>query len=143
MVLSSGGQLGEVFFRFHLRLHIQSPQFNDGRQYLVNGKGVKFIKPLFRGVRDIRICVFGHYIGNVLKHLKGEQIKIGIILIPFSHSLLQGTKVFINISVKLDSVNSRNGCRCLEWHLLSVNLYFSYDTHASASLSVFVVVDVM
>lgn len=33
------------FFRRNIRLHIQSPQFDDLRQHLVNGKGAEFIQP--------------------------------------------------------------------------------------------------
>jgi len=70
MGLSFHAQLDELFFRFNIHFYIQSPQFNELRKYLVNRKGIKLIKPLFRGIRDGWVCVFGHNKSYILKHLK-------------------------------------------------------------------------
>lgn len=121
--------VGRSFFRLHIRLYIQSPQFNKLWQYLVDGKCIEIIKPLFRGVWNRRVCVFGHNKGNVLKHLKREHIKIEGLFLPLTNTLLKHCKVFISIPLKLQTVDSRNGCTRFECNLLSINLYILSDTH--------------
>ena len=87
MVWSSGGQLREVFFRLHIRLDIQSPQLDNLRKHLVDGEGAEFIQPLLRAIRDGRICVLCHNVGDVLEHLKGEHIEVRGILITVSDTI--------------------------------------------------------
>ena len=77
MVWSSGGQLREVFFRLHIRLDIQPPQLDNLRKHLVDGEGAEFIKSLLRAVRDGRIRMFRHDVGDVLEYLKREHIEVG------------------------------------------------------------------
>ena len=47
------GQSDEVFFSLHIRLGIQAPQFNDLRQYLIDGKGIKSVPSHSSGVSGI------------------------------------------------------------------------------------------
>lgn len=63
----------KFFFRLHIRLDIQSPQLDDLRKHLVDGEGAEFIQPLLWAVRNGRICVLGHDVGDILEHLKGEH----------------------------------------------------------------------
>ena len=51
----------EVFSGFHLRLHIQAPQFDQLGQDLVDGEGVELVQELLRAVRHIRrVRMTGH-----------------------------------------------------------------------------------
>ena len=112
MVWSSGGQLREVFFRLHIRLDIQPPQLDNLRKHLVDGEGAEFIQPLLRAIRDGMICVLCHDVGDVLEHLKREHIEVREILITVSDSLSERIEILIDISVELDTVNTRNGRGC-------------------------------
>ena len=66
--------------------------------------------------------MLGYDEGNVLEHLKVEHIEVRGILITVSNCLSQHIKILIDISMELDAINTRNGGRCLERHLFSVNL---------------------
>src|SRR5699024_6135558 len=72
--LSFPGQSGEVFFSLHIRLGVQPPQLNDLGQNLIDGKGVEPIQPFLRRIRDGRVGVLRHHIGNVLKHLDRRSV---------------------------------------------------------------------
>ena len=74
-----------------------------------------------------------HDVGDVLKHLKGEHIEVGGTLIPVSDSFSQHIEILVDISVELDAINTRNGGRCLEGYLLSVNLNLLNHTHNPVS----------
>ena len=68
--------MGEVFFRLHILLCVQTPQFDDLRQHLVDGEGVETVQPLFGSVGDAGVSMTGHDIGDVFKHLQREQIQL-------------------------------------------------------------------
>ncbi|BBH26885.1 hypothetical protein SG0102_18190 [Intestinibaculum porci] len=70
-----------------------------------------------------------HDVGDILKHLKREHIEVGGTLIPVSDSFSKRIEILIDISMELDAINTRNGGKCLEWHLLSVNLNLPNHTH--------------
>nr|DAL75787.1 MAG TPA: hypothetical protein [Bacteriophage sp.] len=129
MVLSFHGLSGEVFFSFHIGLHIQSPEFDQLRKHLINGKGVESIQPLFRCVRNACICMFCHDKCDILKHLQRKHVQIGTFLTVVSNGFLQCFQVLINIPLELHAVNSRNGSRCLKGHLLTVNLNLLNHAH--------------
>ena len=50
--------------------------------------GGGFVFPSLRAVRDGRICVLGHDVGDVLEHLKGEHIEVRGSLISVEHSIV-------------------------------------------------------
>ena len=62
-----------------------------------------------------------HDVDDVLKHLKREHIEVRGTFITVSDSLSKYVEILIDISVELDAINTRNGGRCLEVHLLSDN----------------------
>ena len=84
MALSSGGQFFDVFFRLRLRLHVESPQFNELRQHLVDGERVEGFEPLVGVVRDVfRISVLRHDVCDILEHLKALDVKSRTFLVAF------------------------------------------------------------
>ena len=72
-----------------------------------------------------------HDVGDILKHLKREYIEVRGTFITVSDSLSKRIEILIDISVELDTINTRNGGRCLEGHLLSVNLNLLNHTHTA------------
>ena len=98
--LSSGGQFFDVFFRFRLRLHIESPQFNELRQHLVNGECVECFEPFVRIVRDVlRISVLRHDVCDVLEHLKALDVKGRAFLIALLHRGLERCEVLVDATL--------------------------------------------
>lgn len=70
VVLSFLGQSGEVFFSLCIGLDVQSPQFNDLREYLVDGERVEVVKSVLYGVGNIRISMFSHHGSDILEHFQ-------------------------------------------------------------------------
>ena len=60
--------VGRSFFRRNIGLGIQSPQLDNLRKHLVDGEGAEFIQPLLRAVRDGRVCVLCHDVGDISAH---------------------------------------------------------------------------
>ena len=56
-------------------------------------------------------------------------LRVGQILITVSDCLSERIEILVDIPMELDAVNTRNGGRCLEGHLLSVNLNLLNHTH--------------
>ena len=50
--------------------------------------------------------------------------------------IIERIEILIDISMELNTINTRNGGRCLEWHLLSVNLNHLCHTHTILFFSV-------
>ena len=97
----------EVFSGFHLRLHIQAPQFDQLGQDLINGKGVELVQELLRAVRHIgRVRMTGHQPCQILEHLQTEQIEVGIVLLILTHTLFQLAQVLVNVAAELDAVQA-------------------------------------
>ena len=65
--------------------------------------------------RDGRVCVLCHDVGDVLEHLKGEHIEVRGILITVSDSFSKCIEILINIPMKLNTINTRNGGR---WQII-------------------------
>lgn len=97
------------FFSLYLRLGVQSSLHNDLGQHLIDRRGVEAIQPFLRRIRDGRVCVLCHHIGDVLKHLQRERIQNGILLIVLINYIFQILPVFKSIPVKPHPVNARNG----------------------------------
>lgn len=70
-----------------------------------------------------------HNIGDVLEHLKGEHIEVRGTFIIVSDCLSERIEILVDISVELDTINTRNGGGCLEGHLFSVNFNLLNHTH--------------
>ena len=51
--MSSAAQSGEVFFRFHIGLHVQPPQVNELGKDLVDGEGVELVQEILRVIRHL------------------------------------------------------------------------------------------
>ena len=80
--LSSGGQSGDVFFRFHLRCRIQSPEFDKLRKNLINTECVESFKEIIWIVGNIfGVSVFCHDVCDVLEYLKAFNIKFAFVFI--------------------------------------------------------------
>ena len=51
---------------YHCRDRRRYHKASDSLKHLVDGEGAEFIKPLLRAVRDGRICMLCHDIGDAL-----------------------------------------------------------------------------
>ena len=95
------------FSCLYLRLHVQTPQFDQLRQDLVDGEGVEVLQPLIRGVRHlIRMGVFRHNERNVLEHLQAEQVKTGTLLVAVVHAFFKRSQILVDIPTELDNAVS-------------------------------------
>lgn len=93
--------VGRSFFSLNIRLHIQSPEFNELWKHLINGKGIEPIQPLFRCIWNTCVCMFCHDKGNILKHLQRKHVQIGASLAVISNGFFQCFQVFVNIPLEL------------------------------------------
>nr|DAM78832.1 MAG TPA: hypothetical protein [Caudoviricetes sp.] len=73
--------------------------------------------------------MFRHDIGDILKHLQREHIQPGGILTVFSDGRFQGFQVLVDVTIELHAIDTGNGGRCPERHLLAVNLNVLNHTH--------------
>ena len=111
------------------------PKLNNLWKHLINTERIKSIQPLFRCIRNIRICMLRHNIGNVFKHLQREQIQIAHLFAVAVNRLLQRSQIFVDIPLELHPVYSRNRSTGSKRHLLSVN--FDILNHAHKIIPLF------
>ena len=137
--MSSGGQSGDVFFRFNLRCSIKSPQFNKLRKNFINTEGVELFEEVIRAVRNvIRISVFGHDKCDIFKDLKAFNIKVILFSIFLFNICLKLSKVLVDIPSELKTIKARHCCTRLERYFSSVNHDIFLNSHTDYSLVVVV-----